>query len=99
MATPRTTIVTMISASTGCPRASGNRSRDEHDDDERIREEVEELNDGRQTANGSRLIRAVLRKAPRRLDAAEAFRARHQCIWSPARKHSLARATISPSVG
>ena len=70
--------MTMISASTACPRAAGNRARDEQDDDERVREELQQLNDGRQTTDRSRLVRAVLGEAPRRLGAAQSrFGARH----------------------
>ena len=79
IATPSTTIVTMISASTALPERAGNRARDEQDDDERIREEVQQLHDGRQAPDGSRLVRAVLGEAPRRLGAAQSlFGARHQ---------------------
>jgi hypothetical protein len=65
----------------GLPEGSGNRARDEKNDDEGIREEVQQLDDGRQTVNGSRLVRAVLGEAARRLGVAQSlFGTRHHSV-------------------
>jgi hypothetical protein len=72
MVTPSVTIVTMMTASTLSQR-SRDHAGDEQDDDERIGEEVEELNEGRQTLDGSRLVRTVARQAFGRFAAAQSW--------------------------
>ena len=68
----------------GLTERSGNRARDEQNDDERVREEVQQLDDGRQTPDGSRLVRAVLGQPPRRFGAAQALlSARHATSTAP----------------
>ncbi len=59
---------------------SSNRARHEQDADEGIRKEVEQLNDGREAPDGSRLIRAVRGEAPCRLDTA-------QSLWTRVEPH------------
>jgi len=61
----------MISASTCCPQRPGDRARDEQDDDEGIREELEQLNEGREAADRNGLIRAVRGETPGCLNAAK----------------------------
>ena len=56
-------------------------ARQQEDDDERIRKEVEQLHDGREAPDGSRIIRAVRGEAPCGLAGAQSlFGRRHALV-------------------